>query len=526
MDELKIGHILKTEAETRKKLIDAKLKEAGWDVANLAQVSQEFDISVPLPNGVAEPRTPYEGYQFSDYVLFGRDGKPLGVVEAKKTSKDAALGREQAKQYCYHIQKQYGCKLPFCFYTNGLDIFFWDLENYPPRKVVGYPTRDDLERFQYIREHRKRLADELINTEIAGRDYQIRAIRAVMEGIEKKQRNFLLVMATGTGKTRTCIALVDALMRAGHAEKVLFLVDRIALRGQGLDAFKEHLPNEPRWPKEGEKLIAKDRCIYISTYPTMLNIIREEGNTLSPHFFDLIVIDESHRSIYNTYGEVLDYFKLNPEGKEATVQIPLPVRFVGIRIDKIENAIDLKEDAISKKEIGKLRKQIQELPQNSVIIHEAATALQKIADDNFRTNLPHEKIEFLRAEIKPPFRTVSQTDFKAMRFQKDLLKNVYKNRRAKFIQFIRHILGLERLESFPEAVAKAFEQFIHGHTTLSSRQLEFLNLLKNVMLEKETVQKQDLIESPFTVLHPKGIRGLFTPFEINDILELTKRLAS
>lgn len=116
-----------TEAETRKKLIDAKLYSAGWDVKVLTQVSQEFDISVPLPNGVSDPRTPYEGHQFSDYALNGRDGKPLGVVEAKKTSKDAALGREQAKQYCYNIQKQYGCKLPFCFYTNGLEIFFWDL---------------------------------------------------------------------------------------------------------------------------------------------------------------------------------------------------------------------------------------------------------------------------------------------------------------------------------------------------------------------------------------------------------------
>ena len=300
---------MKTEAETRKKFIDTKLFAAGWDVNNLTQVSQEFDISIPLPDAVAEQQTPYEGHQYSDYVLLGKDGKPLAVVEAKKTSKDAGIGREQAKQYCYNIQKQNGGKLPFCFYTNGLEIYFWDLENYPPRKVVGFPTRDDLERFQYIREYRKRLADELINTQIAGRDYQIRAIRAVMEGIEKKQRNFLLVMATGTGKTRTCIALIDALMRAGQAERVLFLVDRIALREQGLSAFKEHLPHEPRWPKVGEKLIAKDRRIYISTYPTMLNIIREEDNNLSPHFFDLIVIDESHRSIYNTYAEVLDYFK-------------------------------------------------------------------------------------------------------------------------------------------------------------------------------------------------------------------------
>lgn len=259
---------MKTEAETRKELIDTKLYTAGWDVNNRTQVSQEFDISVPLPDSnhrfefeVAEPRTRYAGHQFSDYVLFGRDGKPLAVVEAKKTSKDAEVGREQAKQYCYNIQKQYNGELPFCFYTNGLELYFWDLENYPPRKVFGYPTRDDLERFQYIRKNRKILADELINTEIAGRDYQIRAIRAVMEGIEKKQRNFLLVMATGTGKTRTCIALVDALMRAGYVEKILFLVDRIALREQSLAAFKEHLPNEPRWPKVGEKLIAKDRQI-------------------------------------------------------------------------------------------------------------------------------------------------------------------------------------------------------------------------------------------------------------------------
>ena len=496
-----------------------------------------------------------------------------------------------------------------------------------------------------------------------------------MEGIERKQRNFLLVMATGTGKTRTCIALVDALMRAGYAERILFLVDRIALREQGLAAFKEHLPNEPRWPKVGEKLIAKDRRIYISTYPTMLNIIREEENSLSPHFFDLVVVDESHRSIYNTYGEVLDYFKaitlgltatptdvidhntfklfncedgiptfaytyeeavnnlppylcnfqvmkihtkfqdegiskrtisledqkmliiegkeieeinfegtqlektvinkgtnalivkefmeeaikdhngvlpgktiffcssvsharriekifdslypeykgelakvlvsddprvygkgglldqftntdmprialsvdmldtgidvreivnlvfakpvysytkfwqmigrgtrllesaklkpwctekdrflildcwdnfeyfkLNPKGKENTQQIPLPVRFVGIRLDKIEKALDTGRGEIAQKESDMLRQQIKELPQNSVVIHDAATELHRIEDDNFWVSLTHDRIEYLRNTIKPLFRTISQTDFKAMRFQKDLLE--------------------------------------------------------------------------------------------------------
>ena len=139
-----------------------------------------------------------------------------------------------------------------------------------------------------------------------------------MEAIENRKRNFLLVMATGTGKTRTCIALVDTLMRAGWVERVLFLVDRIALRDQALEAFKEYLPNEPRWPNQQEKEIATDRRIYVSTYPTMLNIIRDESKTLSPHYFDLVVVDESHRSIYNTYQEVLNYFNTITLGLTAT----------------------------------------------------------------------------------------------------------------------------------------------------------------------------------------------------------------
>ena len=250
--------------------------------------------------------------------MLGKDGKPLAVVEAKKTSVDAAIGREQAKQYCYNINTTQCIDLPFCFYTNGHDIYFWDLENYPPKKVFGFPTRDDLERNSYIRKARRSLTGELINTKIAGRNYQVRAIRSVMEAIEKRRIKFLLVMATGTGKTRTCIALVDSLMRSGWAERILFLVDRIALRDQTLDAFKEHLPNEPRWPKPTEKEIATDRRIYVTTYPSMLNIIRDENKPLSPHFFDLVIVDESHRSIYNTYQEILDYFNIITLGLTAT----------------------------------------------------------------------------------------------------------------------------------------------------------------------------------------------------------------
>lgn len=929
-----------TESQTRKEFIDQQLQSAGWDVHDVTQVVEEFDIRVGLPDGVQEPRSKYEGHQFSDYVLLGKNRKPVAVVEAKKTNKDAAIGREQAKQYCYNIQKEQGGELPFCFYTNGLETYFWDLENAPPRKVVGFPTRDDLERFAYIRRNRKPLTQEFINTSIAGRDYQIRAIRSVLEGIEQKKRDFLLVMATGTGKTRTCIAMVDALMRAGHAEKVLFLVDRIALREQALLAFKEHLPNEPRWPNVGEKLIAKDRRVYVATYPTMLNIVRDEAQHLSPHFFDFIVVDESHRSIYNTYGEVLDYFKtitlgltatptdiidhntfrlfhcedglptfaytfeeavnnvppylsnfqvmkiqtkfqmegiskrtislddqkklilqgkeveeinfegsqlekqvinkgtntlivrefmeesikdangvmpgktiffcatkaharrmeeifdklypqyhgelakvlvsddprvygkgglldqftnndmpriaisvdmldtgidvreivnlvfakpvysytkfwqmvgrgtrlletnkpkpwctekdvflildcwdnfeyfkLNPKGKELKPQLPLPVRLVGLRLDKIEKANDSGHADIATREIAKLRLQIAALPKESVVIKEAATALARLEEENFWISLTHQKLEFLRAEIKPLFRTVSEADFKAMRFERDLLeyslallnedkeqaetikegiveqiselplsvgfvkqeealiraaqtshywakadedsfdelsaklgplmkfreqttgqeqthldladelhkkewvefgpqheavsvsryremvealiveltehnpillkikngetvsadeatelaallieehphitetllRQVYKNRKAHFIQFIRHILGIEVLQSFPDTVSAAFDQFIRAHTTLNSRQLEFLGLLKNFIVEREKVEKRDLINTPFTVIHPQGIRGVFSPAEINEILQLTERLAA
>ena len=312
------------ESATRKEIIDLRLKEAGWNVTDPTQVIEEFFVPPGNDEGcAASPVLPESSSTsgtrgFSDYVLLGKNGKPLAVVEAKQSSKDAELGREQAKQYCHNIQARHNSELPFCFYTNGREIFLWNLGEAPPQRVHGFPTRQDLERLLYIRKHKRPLTDELINTNIAGRDFQLQAIRSVMEGIEKNRRLFLLVMATGTGKTRTCIALIDALMRAGHVQRSLFLVDRIALRGQALDAFKEHIPDEPRWPGPGEMSIATDRRIYVATYPTMLNIIRDEANPLSPHFFDLVVIDESHRSIYNTYREVLDYFNGIKLGLTAT----------------------------------------------------------------------------------------------------------------------------------------------------------------------------------------------------------------
>lgn len=929
---------MKNEKQTRKEIIDFRLINAGWNLSDKTQVIEEFNIEIAKPSSSLKAKSPYAGHQFSDYVLLGKDGKPLAVVEAKRTSTDAAKGREQAKQYCYNIQEQHGGELPFCFYTNGYDIYFWDLENYPPRKVYGFPTRDDLERYSYLRKARKPLASESINTKIAGREYQIASIRAVMEAIEKKRKKFLLVMATGTGKTRTCVALVDALMRFGWIERTLFLVDRIALRKQTVDAFKEYLPNEPFWPKEGEQEISADRRIYVSTYPTMLNIIRDENQTLSPHFFDLVVVDESHRSIYNTYQEILDYFntitlgltatptdvidhntfklfecedgiptfaysyeeavnhvppylcnfqvmkikskfqtkgiskrtisledqqklilegkevaeinfegteiektvinkgtnslivrefmeecikdpngvlpgktiffcmtkahakrieeifdslypeykgeiakvlvsedsrvhgtgglldqftkkdmpriaisvdmldtgidvrevvnlvfakpvysytkfwqmigrgtrlleqdkiktwcpekssflvldcwdnfeyfKLNPRGKTGIPQIPLPVRLFGLRLDKIAKAVELGESSILEKETLNIQKQILSLPKSSVVIIEAQNELQRLEDENFWNHLNPEKIEFLRSIVKPLFRTVSDVDFKAMRFEKDivevslcflsremdkfetlkssiveeigelpltvntvakeeelirisqtnqfwsaineekfdlliqrlsplmkhiekipplrpakfdlkdivvekefvefgpshealsvaryrelvevkvnelvskspilkkikqgqeisdeeteilaeelynehphitidLLRRVYNHRKAELVQFIKHILGIEILESFSDTVSKAFEIFIQNHSYLTSRQLQFMDLLKSYILEKGELQKRNLIESPFTLIHPDGIRGIFDPKEIEEILELADKV--
>jgi type I restriction enzyme R subunit len=307
-----------TETKTRQEIIDKRLLKAGWDVNNPSQVTSELNIWIGLPEGISEPQYEHQGFQYADYVLLGDDGYPLAVVEAKKTSKDARVGQEQARQYAENIQKNSGKDMPFVFYTNGNDIYFWDTEKYPPRKVYGFPTKKDLERMLFLQKNEKPLSQELINKDIAGRPYQIEAIRSVFENLDKGKRKSLLVMATGTGKTRTCAAMIDSLTRANKVQKVLFLVDRIALRNQALDAFKEYLPNSPVWPKIGEHEITTDRRIYCATYPTMLNIIQDKDCPLSPHFFDMIVADESHRSIYNVYKNIFDYFDAIKLGLTAT----------------------------------------------------------------------------------------------------------------------------------------------------------------------------------------------------------------
>jgi type I restriction enzyme R subunit len=929
---------LKNEKLTRKEIIDNRLKQAGWNVADRTQVIEEFFISVEN-NVVSEPATSYNS-EFSDYVLLGKNGNPLAVVEAKKSSIDARIGEEQAKQYSYNIQRQYSCDLPFCMYTNSNDIYFWDLENYAPRKIFAFPTRSDLERMFFIRKNKKPLADELINTNIAGRPYQIQAIRAVFEAMEERKRKFLLIMATGTGKTRTCIAMVDGLMRAGWISRVLFLVDRIALRDQAIEAFKENAHQYSVWPQTGETKIVTDRRIYVSTYPTMLNIIESEKEGLSPHFFDLIVIDESHRSIYNVYQNVLnyfntivlgltatptdavdhntfelfecedglptfaytledavnnkppylsnfevmklttkfqqegihlntiseedqrkliaegkdpieinfegteiekavtnkgtnalivrefweecikdpngvlpgktiffcmtmkharrikevfdqfypqgageiakvivsddprvygkgglldqfrnndfprvaisvdmldtgidipelvnlvfakpvfsytkfwqmigrgtrilnpnqrrswchdkdkfliidcwdnfEYFKLNPKGKENSTQTALPVRLFKMRLEKLQVARE-RNSEIANSEKLELEKLINSLPKNNVVVQDNATDLEKVYEPNFWNELNEDKIQFLDQTIAPILRSLSSVDFKAMRFEKDivefsiaqlnsepqdienlkelivsqiaelplnvgvvakekeiifralkssfwtnptdsdlkviidkvaplmryrqrfdggdeqeslnlkdvtykkeiiefgpenelvsvsrykemveamvqqlagqnpilqkiksgetiteeelnelaqmmnkkdpfvterLLQRVYGNQHAKFLQFIKHILQVELVHSFEETVTLAFDEFIKLHNNLSSNQIEFMKVLKKYLVDKGKIEKKDLINPPFTQLHPQGILGVFSSLEIEEIITVIQRLAA
>ncbi len=317
-----------TESATRKTLIDAALRLAGWHLGDPTQVVEEHPIDLVgagvLPAFLGEAAPRHYGTEFADYVLLLR-GRVVAVVEAKRTSKDAQLGQEQGLQYAQHIQRLQGGAIPLVLFTNGHDIWLWESEFYPPARVRGFPNALDLDWLDQRRRERKPLSVEGIDPKIAGREYQIAAIRAVLEGVEARRRKFLLVMATGTGKTRTAMGLIDVLLRAHWAKRVLFLVDRVALRDQAIDAFREHLPDSPYWPRtQGhtvETAWATDRRLYCTTYQTMLGLI-ERGTTpasfISPHYFDLVIADESHRSVYNTYRAVLDWFSALQLGLTAT----------------------------------------------------------------------------------------------------------------------------------------------------------------------------------------------------------------
>ncbi|MBQ9373048.1 MAG: DEAD/DEAH box helicase family protein [Thermoguttaceae bacterium] len=304
-----------SEFETRKIYIDVDLQEVGWRLQGDANQNVYEEVEV---KGEIDGKT-FQGR--ADYVLYGQNGKPLAVVEAKSTSQSPNAGQTQAKLYADCLEKQHG-RRPFIFLTNGLTTYFWDDLSGPQRRVSGTFSQDDLEKLMARRDSTTDLLSIKINEKITDRPYQQGAIRAVCEEIQKRVRRHLLVMATGTGKTRTAASLVDVLSRGERVKNVLFLADRVALVQQARDAFKGYLPNMTLC-NLCENKDDKNARIVFSTYPTMLNEIdkaREQdgSRSFSPARFDLVIIDESHRSIFKKYKAIFEYFDAILVGLTAT----------------------------------------------------------------------------------------------------------------------------------------------------------------------------------------------------------------
>ena len=290
-----------SEFETRKQFIDLDLKIAGWDSTN---IREEVEVK-------GMPNTQETGHV--DYVLYGENGKPLAVVEAKRTSKDAKIGQQQAKLYADCLEKEYAQR-PIIYYTNGKEIYMWDDVSYPERKVSGYYTQDELQLLIRRRDSKENLEHIYIANDIANRPYQLEAVKKVCESFEQKHRRALVVMATGTGKTRTAISLVDVLTSKNWVQNILFLADRTELVKQAEKNFKKLLPDMSCCnllsSKDGDP---EESRIIFSTYQTMINCIdkmkSKNGITLfTPGHFDLIIIDEAHRSIYKKYQAIFEYF--------------------------------------------------------------------------------------------------------------------------------------------------------------------------------------------------------------------------
>ena len=299
-----------SEFETRKRYIDLNLELNGWEIGR--DCLEEVEVT-HMDNS--------SGIGFVDYVLYGDDMKPLAVVEAKKTSVSPRIGKVQAKMYAEALEMQTGIR-PIIFYTNGIDYYIWDDTDYPERKIAGIYSKKDLESLNFKKKNRISLKNLDIKDEITNRPYQKEAITRVLEAYEQGHRKALLVMATGSGKTRTAASIVDILSRRNWAKNILFLADRTALVKQAKQSFNEHLPYLSLCNLLNNKDDIDSRMIF-STYPTMMNAIdtvkSEDGKKIFTNgHFDLIIIDESHRSIYKKYQDIFDYFDANLLGLTAT----------------------------------------------------------------------------------------------------------------------------------------------------------------------------------------------------------------
>ena len=302
-----------SEAETRKLYIDLMLKEAGWDVLSAEGAIQPSKACIEVEvEGMPNPK----GLGYCDYVLFGSNGLPLAVVEAKKTGVSPIKGKHQAILYADCLEKRYGIK-PVIYYTNGFETNIIDGLGYPPRRLYAFHTEGDLE---LLIQQRKRhdIADFGVKDSITDRHYQKMAIKSVCEHFNTKHRRGLLVMATGTGKTRVAISLVDVLARNGWVKNVLFLADRIPLVSQAHKNFVKLLPHMTTSILSEDKDPDTTARITFSTYQTMIKYIDTDEKAFSVGRFDLIIIDEAHRSIFGRYSAIFNYFDCLLVGLTAT----------------------------------------------------------------------------------------------------------------------------------------------------------------------------------------------------------------
>jgi type I restriction enzyme, R subunit len=316
-----------TERQTREQLIDKALAQAQWNVTDPNQVGLEIPVDGASPEAwrrlerelraLKEAGVPFTAELprgVSDYVLKRPTGEIIAVVEAKRTSVDPRLAQAQTEFYVTEIAKRQSFP-PFAFMTNGREIYFWDVGQANKRLVHGFFTPADLESQLYARQHKKSLLETPINQAITDRLYQQEAIRRVAQAFEvDKKRMALIVMATGTGKTRVAMSIIDLFMRSNQAQRVLFVADRDALVKQALEeGFKTHLPEEP-CDRIVTHRIDKTKRLFAVTLQTLSNCFQQ----FSPAFFDLIIFDEVHRSIFNKWYEVIEYFDGRMIGLTAT----------------------------------------------------------------------------------------------------------------------------------------------------------------------------------------------------------------
>ena len=307
-----------SEFETRRLFIDLMLRDAGWELVG--------KDNVPLPGKVGTEievhGMPGQDVGFADYVLYDDGGKPLAVIEAKRTGKDSIAGKHQAELYADCLERQCGVR-PVIYYSNGFQTFVIDGLGYPPRRILGFHSKEDLQVILRSR-GRSKITDQNVKEYITDREYQKRAIHSICDHFNKMYRRGLLVMATGSGKTRVAISLCDVLLRNKWAKNILFLADRTALVSQAQKNFAKLLPEQTTSILNDHKNRGKDgrpdmdARITFSTYQTMIGYIDADKKDFSVGRFDLIIIDEAHRSVFGKYTAILDYFDALMVGLTAT----------------------------------------------------------------------------------------------------------------------------------------------------------------------------------------------------------------